>query len=113
MAENTPVVPIIVSKGALPLWAEMAPNDPGRGQSDWVFVAADEQAEKQAPKTMEEAVERIRPLVKVLFDKLSTVATPPKHIELSLGLKLSGTVGIFVANSTGEAALTVKLKWEA
>jgi Trypsin-co-occurring domain 1 len=111
-AEGPRVVPIIVSKGSPPIWVEIAPNDPVKKQSDWVFVAADEKAAKDAPKTMEEAIERIKPLIATLFEKLSSVATPPKNVELNLGLKLSGSVGIFVAQSSGEAALNVKLTWK-
>lgn len=63
------------------------------------------------PKTRDEALERVQPLVEVLFQKLATVAKPPKEVEISLGLKLSGRVGIFVAESSREATVGVKLKW--
>jgi hypothetical protein len=111
MAEKVPVVPIVVLEGTPPVWVELDPNDPARDQNDWVFVSAEHEKEKDVPKTIEEAVERVKPLINLLFDKLSNVASPPKEIELNLGLKLSGRVGIFVAESSGEAAFSIKLKW--
>jgi Trypsin-co-occurring domain 1 len=111
MAREPRVVPIIVKEGAAPVWTEVSPDDPGFADHEWVFVARRDEAEKDVPRTMEDAVERIKPLASVLFEKLSTVARPPKEIELTLGLKLSGSVGIIVAQSTGEASLTVTLRW--
>jgi hypothetical protein len=111
VADKLPVVPIVVRDGAAPLWVELDPNDPARDQSDWVFVSAERDDEKDVPKTMDEAIERVKPLVDLIFEKLSKVSVPPKEIELNLGLKLSGRVGIFVAESSGEAAFNLKLKW--
>jgi len=112
MADDLKVVPVVVDNPDAPIWIELPPNDPAMRGSDWDFVAADEEkAEQNRPKTLDDAIERIKPLVDKLFNNLSHVAQPPKEIELNLGLKLSGSVGIFVAQSSGEATFAIKLKW--
>src|SRR5262245_49345983 len=112
MAGELKVVPVVVDNPDAPIWIELPPNDPAVRAGEWDFVAADEEkAEKDRPKALDEAIQRIRPLVDKLFENLSHVAKPPKEIELNLGLKLSGTVGIFVAQSSGEATFSIKLKW--
>jgi hypothetical protein len=110
MSNGKEVVPIIVKPGAPPVWGEV--SDSGSDRGNWGFVASREEAEEQAPKNMQEALDRIKPLVESLFEKLSNVAQRPKEVELTLGLKLSGKVGVIIVESNGEAALSVKMKWE-
>lgn len=108
MPKDTPkLVAIEVKPGALPIWIETT-DDHLAGQK-WVRAAAG--AEKDVPQSMEDSLERLRPLVETLFEKMAGAAQAPKEIELNLGLKLSGKVGLFVAESSGEASLSVKLKW--
>jgi hypothetical protein len=103
------LVAVQVEEGKPPVWIELSRDEP-TGYS-LVSKDDDELEPKDAPKSMDEALDRIKPLVKVLFEKLSSVETKPKEIELTLGLKLSGKVGLFIAESSGEATLSVKLKW--
>ena len=103
------LVPLIVKEGCPPIWVEAKNETIDR--NEWVFAAAPAEAEGNPPKTMDEALSRIKPLIETLFQKLSAVANPPKEVELKLGLKLSAKVGVFVAESSGEATVEVKLKW--
>src|SRR5260370_41981313 len=115
MADNKPMrlIPVVVKQGEPPVLIEVS-DDPPEVKSAggaWVTVATGD--EEAVPKTMDQALDRVRPLVEVLFEKLATVSKAPKEVELTLGLKLSGKVGIFVAESSGEATIGVKLKWSA
>jgi hypothetical protein len=105
------LVPLIVREGEEPVWVEV--EDGGDDPSQWVFAAAPKEADVEPPKTVDEALGRIKPLVESLFERLSSVAKPPKEIQLKLSLKVSGKVGVFVAESTGEGAMEVTLKWSS
>jgi hypothetical protein len=111
MPENKRLVPVVVKEGKPPIWIEMSNEAPvAETGGNWVMVSK-EAAEKEIPDTMDQALDRLRPLVEVLFERISSVSKAPKEVELNLGLKLSGKVGIFVAESSGEATIAVKLKW--
>jgi len=110
MNESTRLVPVVVREGEPQVWIELAEDGPEpESDGNWV-MAADDGAEK-IPKSMDEALDQVRPLVTVLFEKLSAVTKPPKEIELNFALKFSGKVGVFIAESTAEATIGVKLKW--
>lgn len=113
MPENkTRLVPIVVKKGEPPVWFETSEAEPtviaSQGHSGWVPASAEEET---LPPSLDEALERIRPLIESLFEKISGIVHPPKEISLDLGVKLSGKVGFFVAESQGEASVAISLKW--
>ena len=108
------LVPVIVKKGEPPVWFEVTTSEPQPQAENKGWVLASSDADKKpAPTSLDDALDRIRPLVSVLFEKLSGVAKPPQEIKLDLGVKLSGKVGFFVAESQGEASVAISLKWSA
>ena len=110
MAEARRLVPVVVKEGEPPIWVEESVDPlPEKPRADWIMASPDDDLSR--PHSLDQALDRIRPLVDVLFEKISSVAVPPNEVELNLALKLSGKVGIFVAESTGEASVTFKLKW--
>jgi hypothetical protein len=110
MPEAKRLVPVVIKEGMPPVWIEMSTVAPAAG-GEWVMAAKEKTDKEEVPKTMEQALERLQPLIEVLFQKLLSVSKAPKEVELNLGLKLSGKIGIFVAESSGEATIGVKLKW--
>lgn len=47
-----------------------------------------------------------------VFDEQHTISKSMKSAEIKFGVKVSGEGNIYVAKTTGEANITVKLNWE-
>ncbi len=62
-------------------------------------------------KSMEEALEAVKPAISALMDMLKSV-NAPKEISLEIGLKLSAKSGIVIASADAEGSLKVVLKWQ-
>lgn len=57
------------------------------------------------------AVDKALPAARLLVQKLETLITNVKTIEVEFGLKFSGEVGALIAKTGTEANFTIKLTW--
>jgi hypothetical protein len=65
-----------------------------------------------AAESFEAALERLRPLARVMVVKLQDIADGPEEISLEFGLKLNLEAGLIVARAASEANFTVALRWK-
>jgi Trypsin-co-occurring domain 1 len=66
----------------------------------------------QAKVTLEEALDRVKPVASTVLAKLkSGLTTPADEIEVTFGLKLSAEAGAIISSVGGEVTFEVKLKW--
>jgi hypothetical protein len=63
--------------------------------------------------SFDEAVRRVRTLTGMLFDSLASLPKMPESVEIELGIKLGGKVGVIVTEGTTEANLKLIIKWKA
>ncbi|MBT9313686.1 CU044_2847 family protein [Leptothoe kymatousa] len=67
----------------------------------------------QASQTLEEALDKVQPVVsKVVSRMKSGLTTPANEVEVTFGLKLGAETGIVFGSVGGEVTFEVKLKWE-
>ncbi len=64
-----------------------------------------------APLTFEQAIAGLRPTVQVISEQFKGLADPPEEIEVSFGLKITGSVNAGIISAGGESQLTVTLRW--
>lgn len=78
----------------------------------WVRASSGSVPDIDVIGSLNHALDSVSPVAKAVFDTFRALGeASPKEIEITLGLKLSGKVGFFVAESQGEGSLNVKLKW--
>ena len=65
----------------------------------------------KAPRSFQEALDRVRPMTNQLIDRLRGLAQQPDNIEVEFGIKLNGEVGVLLASTGTEAHFTIKLSW--
>jgi Trypsin-co-occurring domain 1 len=66
----------------------------------------------QAKVTLEEALDRVKPVAATVLTKLkSGLTTPADEIEVTFGLKLNAAAGVVFSSVGGEVTFEVKLKW--
>lgn len=67
----------------------------------------------QAALTLEEALDRVKPVIAKVASKLrSGLTTPANEVEITFGLKLNAEAGVIFGSVGGEVTFEVKLKWE-
>lgn len=66
----------------------------------------------QASKTLESALETVKPTASAIIQKFRFISDPPDEIEVEFGLKLNAEVGALITNAGAEAHYTVKLTWK-
>ena len=64
-----------------------------------------------ARRTLQEALEPIRPIAAGVLDKIRELSESPSKISVEFGVKLSAEAGLFVARGTTEANFVVKMEW--
>ena len=66
----------------------------------------------QAKVTLEEALDRVKPVASTVLSRLKAgLTTPADEIEVTFGLKLSAEAGAIISAVGGEVTFEVKLKW--
>lgn len=66
----------------------------------------------QAQVSLEQALDRVKPVASTVLNKLrSGMTTPADEIEVTFGLKLSAEAGAIISSVGGEVTFEVKLKW--
>ncbi len=66
---------------------------------------------ERAGQTFEEALDKIRPAVATIIQKLHALSDPPDMVEVEFGLKLSAQAGAFIAAASADAHYKVTLTW--
>lgn len=66
----------------------------------------------QAKVSLEEALDRVKPVASTVLSKLkSGLTTPADEIEVKFGLKLNAEAGAIISSVGGEVTFEVTLKW--
>lgn len=65
----------------------------------------------RAAQSLTEAVDNVLPGVEAVLHKLRHLASAPESVDVTFGLKLSGSVGAFLASAQGEGSFEVKVSW--
>jgi hypothetical protein len=67
---------------------------------------------EKAAITFEESLEPIRQMINSLVAGLAKPFAAADAVEVTFGLKFSAKLGVLVAQSDGEASLSIKLIWK-
>ncbi|MFD8965710.1 CU044_2847 family protein [Streptomyces sp. NPDC059568] len=62
-------------------------------------------------ETLQEALDRVRPALDVMVEKVRELARPPDTVAVDFGVKLTAEAGVVVAKAATEANFTVHLEW--
>ncbi|MEO1403965.1 MAG: CU044_2847 family protein [Cyanobacteria bacterium J06635_1] len=66
----------------------------------------------QATQTLEQALDKVKPVASTVISKLkSGLTTPADEVEVTFGLKLNAEAGVVFSSVGGEVTFEVKLKW--
>jgi hypothetical protein len=113
MPEEADVVAVTVESGGQEVFFEVTPARPNRDANAWAPVAAEEDIKiEQAGASLKRVVESVKPIALAIVTGLREGASRPEAVEIQLGVKLSGEVGFFVAKSSGEASINIKMNWK-
>lgn len=96
------------------VYFEVADVDVEGRSEGWRDVSAGRKVQaEEAGESLSGALETVKPLATRIVEGLQAMGegARPKEVEVTLGVKLSGKVGFFVAESQGEASISLKLKW--
>lgn len=63
-----------------------------------------------ASTTLSESLERIKPVVNAVKDKLEAAA--PDHLTVEFGIKLGGETGVILAKGTAEVNFAITMTWD-
>jgi hypothetical protein len=66
----------------------------------------------EATRTLDEALERVKPAADALLSKLRALAEPPDEMTVAFGVKLTATAGAVLASAGMEANYTVTMTWK-
>jgi Trypsin-co-occurring domain 1 len=66
---------------------------------------------QRATETFEAAFDRVRPAAQAVVEGFRRLAESPDEIEVEFGIRLNAEVGAVVAQASGEANFTIKLRW--
>jgi hypothetical protein len=113
MPEEAEVVAVTVEKDGQEVFFEVTPARPNRDANAWAPVAAQGDIKiEQAGASLTRVVESVKPIAHAIVTGLCNGPSKPEAVEIQLGVKLSGEVGFFVAKSTGEASINIKMNWK-
>ena len=68
---------------------------------------------ERSTRTMEAAVERIRPAARAFVDAFSQLPRPPDEVSVTFGVELSAEAGAIIATTAAKANFSVTLCWNA
>lgn len=66
---------------------------------------------QKAQKTLEEAVDKIKPAAEIILQRLKSLDLRPDEIAIEFGVKMSAEAGAFIASTAGEANFQISMKW--
>lgn len=66
----------------------------------------------KAAQTVEEALDRVKPVVATMIEKLHDVSASVDQISLELGLKVGVKSGFIIAEGTAEANIKLTFTWK-
>jgi len=67
---------------------------------------------QRAGRSLEEALERVKPAASALVEKVRSLAEPPDEATIAFGVKLTGKAGAVLASAALEANYQVTLTWK-
>ncbi|MBX9364320.1 hypothetical protein K4G64_24685 [Streptomyces sp. WAC04114] len=76
-----------------------------------VRVARPGQVAAIAQESLQQSLEKIRPVVIAVWEKLRHLPQTPDRVGVEFGIKLSAEAGVIVARGATEANFVVKLEW--
>lgn len=65
----------------------------------------------KAQRTLDDALESVKPAAEAILAKLKGINDPPDEVEVSFSLKVSAEAGVFIASGSLEANYAVKMSW--
>ena len=71
----------------------------------------DEDTIIKAGRTLETALDRVKPAAEAILKRLTDLSQRPDEIEVEFGIKVTAEAGAIIASGSVEANYTVKLKW--
>ncbi|MFF3753095.1 CU044_2847 family protein [Streptomyces sp. NPDC002018] len=90
------------------------PLEIDEGEDGGISRAARGGAEVQTvAETLQEALDRVRPALNVMVEKVRELAHPPDTVAVDFGVKLTAEAGVVVAKAATEANFTVHLEWHS
>lgn len=76
-----------------------------------VRVARPGQVAAIAQESLQQSLDRIRPVVVAMWEKLRHLPESPSRVSVEFGIKLSAEAGVIVARGATEANFVVSLEW--
>lgn len=76
-----------------------------------VRVARPGQVAAIAQESLQQSLDRIRPVATALWEKLRHLPETPDQVTVEFGIKLSAEAGVIVARGATEANFVVSLEW--
>lgn len=67
---------------------------------------------ENAPATLEEALDRIRPIANAVIRKIRSIDVTPDELEVKFGVKLSVGANVIISKTAAEANFEFKLAWK-
>jgi len=92
------------------IFVEVSEPEGGRG-SRRVARGAEEEPET-APKTFEQALNKIRPATESVIAMLRGLLHKPGEVEMEFGFTLSAEAGVIITSISTEANYKVTLRWK-
>jgi hypothetical protein len=76
-----------------------------------VAVGRADSVVESAHETFERALDGLRPIAEGILDQVVGIVHQPETVEVTFGIRLSGTLGVVLAQSSVDAHCTIKLSW--
>ncbi|MFI6803571.1 CU044_2847 family protein [Streptomyces luteogriseus] len=76
-----------------------------------VRVARPGQVAAVAQESLQQSLDRIRPIAVAVWEKLRDLPQTPDRVGVEFGIKLSAEAGVIVARGATEANFVVTLEW--
>jgi Trypsin-co-occurring domain 1 len=61
--------------------------------------------------TFEDALDKVRPAVELLLERMRTLASTPEAIDIEFGIKFGLQAGAVISKASGEANFKVVVRW--
>jgi hypothetical protein len=65
----------------------------------------------RAAQSVTEVIDGVLPGTEAVLNKLRHLTSAPDSVSVTFGVKLSGTVGAFIASAQGEGNFQVQISW--
>jgi hypothetical protein len=82
-----------------------------RDDKGWTRAGRAQDAAVAVGRTLQQALEPIRPALQTVVDQLRGGVSPPDTIKLDFGIKFSADAGVVVARTATEASFSVSVEW--